>query len=641
MARFARDVLQTMNDLTKKMEVTLGPDTGDLSLRIGLHSGQVTAGVLRGEKSRFQLFGDAMNTTARIESNGQRNRIHISQETADLLCASGKNHWVQAREDKIVAKGKGELQTFWLTVKKQSGGSTTERSDDNSEVDEDAETEQVVHAPTPTVPVTPMADKLGRLVDWNTDVMARLLKQVIARRQASESQGRGLDKSLQLEASQQLNGTVLDEMVDIIRLPEFDAKAASKQKDPDSINLGEEVVSQLHDYVTVVSTLYRDNPFHNFEHASHVTMSVVKLLGRIVAPDALDELHMQKDGSKAGLIESTLHDHTYGITSDPLTQLACVFAALIHDVDHTGVPNAQLVKEQVHIAEVYKNKSVAEQNSVDVAWELLMDPGYQELCDAIFPSKLEKMRFRQLVVNSVMATDIVDKELKNRRNARWEKAFQEGTLTESAKDTTDRKATIVIEHLIQASDVAHTMQHWHIYRKWNERLFHEMYKAYKTGRADTDPAEFWYQGEIGFFDFYIIPLAKKLKDCGVFGVSSDEYLNYATKNRKEWESRGFDVVANMVEKYRAQYADDSEVGLDTIQDDEKVPLRSALLSTASDDGTRGLELAQVEDAVRTEESNDKNESAAPDVREYLKNNLEGSSVQATATKVSEQDMSFL
>ena len=641
MARFARDVLQTMNDLTKKMEVTLGPDTGDLSLRIGLHSGQVTAGVLRGEKSRFQLFGDAMNTTARIESNGQRNRIHISQETADLLCASGKSHWVQAREDKIVAKGKGELQTFWLTVKKQSGGSTTERSDDNSEVDEDAETEQVVHAPTPTVPVTPMADKLGRLVDWNTDVMARLLKQVIARRQASESQGRGLDKSLQLEASQQLNGTVLDEMVDIIRLPEFDAKAASKQKDPDSINLGEEVVSQLHDYVTVVSTLYRDNPFHNFEHASHVTMSVVKLLGRIVAPDALDELHMQKDGSKAGLIESTLHDHTYGITSDPLTQLACVFAALIHDVDHTGVPNAQLVKEQVHIAEVYKNKSVAEQNSVDVAWELLMDPGYQELCDAIFPSKLEKMRFRQLVVNSVMATDIVDKELKNRRNARWEKAFQEGTLTESAKDTTDRKATIVIEHLIQASDVAHTMQHWHIYRKWNERLFHEMYKAYKTGRADTDPAEFWYQGEIGFFDFYIIPLAKKLKDCGVFGVSSDEYLNYATKNRKEWESRGFDVVANMVEKYRAQYADDSEVGLDTIQDDEKVPLRSALLSTASDDGTRGLELAQVEDAVRTEESNDKNESAAPDVREYLKNNLEGSSVQATATKVSEQDMSFL
>jgi len=39
MARFARDCLQTVNDLTKKLEVTLGPDTGDLQIRIGCHSG--------------------------------------------------------------------------------------------------------------------------------------------------------------------------------------------------------------------------------------------------------------------------------------------------------------------------------------------------------------------------------------------------------------------------------------------------------------------------------------------------------------------------------------------------------------------------------------------------------------------------
>ena len=58
-----------------------------------------------------------------------------------------------------------------------------------------------------------------------------------------------------------------------------------------------------------------------------------------------------------------------------------------------------------------------------------------------------------------------------------------------------------------------------------------MHKAYREGRAEKDPSEFWYKGEIGFFDFYIIPLAKKLKECGVFGVSSDEYLNYAIKNR--------------------------------------------------------------------------------------------------------------
>lgn len=56
--------------------------------------------------------------------------------------------------------------------------------------------------------------------------------------------------------------------------------------------------------------------------------------------------------------------------------------------------------------------------------------------------------------------------------------------------------------------------------------------AFLNGRAEKNPADDWYQSELGFFDFYVIPLAKKLKDCGVFGVSSDEYLDYAISNRK-------------------------------------------------------------------------------------------------------------
>jgi class 3 adenylate cyclase len=99
MARFSRDCMTRMRSLCKQLEVTLGPDTGDLAMRMGIHSGPVTAGVLRGERSRFQLFGDTMNTAARMEHTGLRDKIQVSQETADLLIAAGKSSWLSKRED--------------------------------------------------------------------------------------------------------------------------------------------------------------------------------------------------------------------------------------------------------------------------------------------------------------------------------------------------------------------------------------------------------------------------------------------------------------------------------------------------------------------------------------------------------------
>lgn len=278
-------------------------------------------------------------------------------------------------------------------------------------------------------------------------------------------------------------------------------------------------------------------------------MSVRKLLSRITSAEHLE------DGGK------DTNQNAYGITSDPLTQFAIVLSALIHDVDHTGVPNAQLIKEDAGIAELYRQKSVAEQNSIDLAWNLLMQPEYVDLRRTIYCTEKELDRFRKLIVNIVLATDIADKELGALRRERWNKAFNKSeTRVEVSHDKSagksdmDRKATIVIEHIIQASDIAHTMQHWHVYKKWNSRLFEELYQAYLDGRAEKDPSEGWYKGELGFFDFYIIPLAKKLKECGVFGVSSDEYLTYATQNRREWEMKGREVVDEYKAKCEEQAA---------------------------------------------------------------------------------------
>ena len=143
----------------------------------------------------------------------------------------------------------------------------------------------------------------------------------------------------------------------------------------------------------------------------------------------------------------------------------------------------QLIQEAPEMANIYSNKSIAEQNSVDLAWELLMQDQFQDLRQLLFASERDLMRFRQMIVNVVLATDIFDKELAALRKSRWAKAFpangsSKGTQannvlrrSSTVEKNSDLRATIVIEHIIQASDVSHTMQHWHVYRVCSAMMF--------------------------------------------------------------------------------------------------------------------------------------------------------------------------
>ena len=63
MTLFAAKCLYKMNQVLHNLAPVLGQDTIELSMRMGLHSGPVTAGVLRGAKARFQLFGDTGKST--------------------------------------------------------------------------------------------------------------------------------------------------------------------------------------------------------------------------------------------------------------------------------------------------------------------------------------------------------------------------------------------------------------------------------------------------------------------------------------------------------------------------------------------------------------------------------------------------
>ena len=261
-----------------------------------------------------------VNTASRMESTGEAGRVQISQETADLLIAAGKGAWFVPREEKVFAKGKGDLQTYWLNS--VSGGPGTMSigglSSGGSEADGGSEELHILNQ---------RARRFERLTMWNTELLCKYLKLVVARRQASQKVETAPPNTLSLPQST-VGNTVRDHLSDVIPFPEYVAAEASNQPPPDSFD--SKITGQIHLFVQRISAMYRENPFHNFEHASHVTMSVSKLLTRIIAPDL-----GTVSGNKTN--EMDLHDNTLGISSDPMMQFAMIFAALIHDVDHSGV----------------------------------------------------------------------------------------------------------------------------------------------------------------------------------------------------------------------------------------------------------------------------------------------------------------
>jgi guanylate cyclase len=83
---------------------------GDLSLRIGMDSGPVVAGIIGKKRFLFDLWGDTVNTASRMESHGDKGRIQVTERMQRRLNSSF------AFEDRgeIEIKGKGPMRTFFL-----------------------------------------------------------------------------------------------------------------------------------------------------------------------------------------------------------------------------------------------------------------------------------------------------------------------------------------------------------------------------------------------------------------------------------------------------------------------------------------------------------------------------------------------
>jgi two-component system sensor histidine kinase ChiS len=103
----AFEIKRFMEDL-RKIKVERGESYWDI--RIGLHSGDIIAGVVGKRKFAYDIWGDTVNIASRMESSGEPGKINISGWSYELV----KDYFECTYRGKIPAKNKGEIDMYFV-----------------------------------------------------------------------------------------------------------------------------------------------------------------------------------------------------------------------------------------------------------------------------------------------------------------------------------------------------------------------------------------------------------------------------------------------------------------------------------------------------------------------------------------------
>ena len=439
-----------------------------------------------------------------MESNGKKECIHASQETADILFGMGKGHWVHTRAERITAKGKGELQTYWVNT--TSGESAafgdidleeeTEEEEIDQEQQEIAELEEALHGISGTEAekreMLKWAQKNYRSIAWTFDLFCDAFK--------------GISWERRMETNRSGNSTWSD--VDIAGMDAhwntnlfqalFNLSDSTGQRGSKSWEVTpENVKNQLKLFVFRLCFVYKaDAAFFNLEKVCQILMAADKMM-------------------KHYSLSLGFHQQF-----NAWVKFTVFLAAMIGDVKPSsfgGVSRTSGAAERLH--------HVAYRHALEHAWTLLMDDSLADLRGHLCVNENELLCFRQLLVNLVFAGNISGGFRSSNREQRWKGVVSDDVCQQTA---------MVLEHISLASQWTYTMQIWETYKKWNSLYYQELCDDFETNVISVDPGTTWYSNEMILLDTVIIPLSETLQLANVLGPTGSEMAKHASHNRRAW-----------------------------------------------------------------------------------------------------------
>lgn len=557
-------------------------DGKPLELRIGIHTGHCMGGVVGTLTPHYCLFGDMVNTTSRHESTGMSGKIqcssvlfeHLAEYSADskgpmydftprgYVEMKGKDrcytYWLdggsefneEARPEKIqelreevrtvLSKKKWMKRKYFNFSKRRSSTTFGVGGDDASTVYSmatsvgDASSAVVSEGPDDTTvssAVGTQQEGAAAKKDDDGTTVASSLADVNTRCSDHDTTSFTELKRTKWTEIKWSHGRSRIDMVaathGLLSSMLWKCTADVKKDLPKNF---EQLDHELLRFVDRISTLYEANAFHSWDHACQVVLSATFLI---------KEYHKAKEdiGGK--------------IDNNPFVRFITVFAALIHDVKHIGVPNAQLEEEKHCLSTVYEG-SYLERQSIQVGLGIFIED-FPELSTLVLQMCPE---FLHLVTTAVLATDVSSHERQQKIRGRFERV-----VIRSDEGVTEfEKTQAVVEQILLLADVGHCSQCYEIFLDWNAAFFKECLNNYRAGRG-ADPRPGWFKGQIGFIEGYILPLTERcsalVPDCDLT-KGTQRIVSMWKQSGEEFTSQLIEQTMNKDERKEAPQKDNAE-----------------------------------------------------------------------------------